>query len=59
MLNVKQGSCEYQLLKSFDLTRPGSQTQVYYEANALTTTPLPRVLIAGTVHKKTTLFKNC
>jgi len=29
MLNVKQGSCEYQLLKSFSLTRPGYQTQVY------------------------------
>jgi len=29
MLNVKQGSCEYQLLKSFGLTRPESRTQVY------------------------------
>jgi len=29
MLNVKQGSCEYQLLKSFGLTRPGNRTQVY------------------------------
>jgi len=26
MLNVKQGSCEYQLLKSFGLTRPGRRT---------------------------------
>jgi len=26
MLNVKQGSCEYQVLKSFGLTRPGNQT---------------------------------
>jgi len=26
MLNVKQGSCEYQLLKSFGLTRPGNRT---------------------------------
>jgi len=30
MPNVKQGSCEYQLLKSFGLTRPaGNRTQVY------------------------------
>jgi len=29
MLNVKQGSCDYQLLKAFGLTRPGNQTQVY------------------------------
>jgi len=29
MLNVKQGSCEYQLLKSFVLTRAGNRTQVY------------------------------
>jgi len=29
MLNVKQGSCEYQLLKSFGMTRPGNQTQIY------------------------------
>jgi len=29
MLNVKQGSCEYQLLKYFGLTRPGNQAQVY------------------------------
>jgi len=29
MLNVKQGSCEYQLLKSIDLTRPGNWSQVY------------------------------
>jgi len=29
MLNVKQGSCEDQLLKYFGLTRPGNQTQVY------------------------------
>jgi len=29
MLNVKQGSCEYQLLKLFGLTRPGNRTQVY------------------------------
>jgi len=29
MLNVKQGSCEYQLLKYFGLTRPGNQTQVF------------------------------
>jgi len=29
MLNVKQKSCEYQLLKSFGLTRPENRTQVY------------------------------
>jgi len=29
MLNVKQKSCEYQLLKSFGLTRPGNRIQVY------------------------------
>jgi len=29
MPNVKQGKCEYQLLKSFDLTRKGNRTQVY------------------------------
>jgi len=28
MLNVKPGSCEYQLFKSFGLTRPGNRTQV-------------------------------
>jgi len=28
MLNVKQESCEYQLFKSFDLTRPGNRIQV-------------------------------
>jgi len=29
MLNVKQGSCKYQLFKSFGLTRSGKRTQVY------------------------------
>jgi len=29
MLNVKQGSCEYKLLKSFGPTQPGNRTQVY------------------------------
>jgi len=29
MLNVKQESCEYQLLKSFGLTRPRNRIQVY------------------------------
>jgi len=29
MLNVKQGSCEYQLLKSFGLTRPGNLFLAY------------------------------
>jgi len=33
MLNVKQRSCEYQLLKSFGLTRPGSPTQDYRRSN--------------------------
>jgi len=28
-LNVKQENCEYQLLQSFGLTRPGNRTQVY------------------------------
>jgi len=38
MLNVKQGSCEYQLFKSFGLTRPGNKPRsAYYEANALIT----------------------
>jgi len=29
MLNVKQGSCEYQDFQSFGLTRQGNRTQVY------------------------------
>jgi len=29
MVNVKQGSCKYQLFKSFVLTRVGKRTQVY------------------------------
>jgi len=29
MLNIKQGSCEYQRLKYFSLTRSGNRTQVY------------------------------
>jgi len=29
MLNVKQESCKFQLLKFFGLTRPENQTQVY------------------------------
>jgi len=29
LLNVMQESCEFQLLKSFGLTRPGNRTQVY------------------------------
>jgi len=29
MLNVKQGSCEYQLIKSFGLTQPENRTMVY------------------------------
>jgi len=29
MLNVKSGSCKYQLLKSFSPTRPGKRAQVY------------------------------
>jgi len=29
MLNVKQESSEYQLLKSFDRTRPGNRTRNY------------------------------
>jgi len=37
-LNVKQGSCEYQLLKSFDLTRSEIEPRsTDYEANALIT----------------------
>jgi len=36
MLNVKEESCEYQLLKSFGLIRPGNRTRsIDYEANAL------------------------
>jgi len=30
MLNVKQGSCEYQLLKSFGLTWPENRTLIYF-----------------------------
>jgi len=29
MLNVKHGSCEYQLLKSFGLTRPENRTLIH------------------------------
>jgi len=29
MLNAKQESCEYQLLKPFGLTRPGNRTLAY------------------------------
>jgi len=29
MLNVKHGNCEYKVLKSFGLTRPGNRTLVY------------------------------
>jgi len=29
MLNVKQGNCEYQLLKYFCPTRPGNRNQIY------------------------------
>jgi len=29
MLNVKQGSCKYKLLKSFGPIRLGNETQVY------------------------------
>jgi len=40
MLNVKQESCEYQLLKSFGLTLPENEPKsTDYEANALTTRP--------------------
>jgi len=38
MLNVKQGNCEYQLLKSFGLIRPANRAQIYLlEADALIT----------------------
>jgi len=40
MLNVKQGSCEYQLLKSFGLTQPGNQTHVYRVRDILWVTQL-------------------
>jgi len=39
MLNVKQESCEYQLLKSFGLTRPGNRTLAYQLRGGLTTEP--------------------
>jgi len=29
MLNVKEGRCEYQLFKSFGLTWPGNEIQIY------------------------------
>jgi len=38
MLNVKQGSCDYQRLKSFGLSLPGNRTQVE-AADAQTTRP--------------------
>jgi len=42
MLNIKQGSYEYQLLKSFGLTLPRNRMgSTNYEANALTIEPLP------------------
>jgi len=38
MLNVKHGSCEYHILKSFGQTQPGNQLRsVHYEEGALTT----------------------
>ena len=40
MLNVKQGSCEYQFLKSFGMTRQGNEpSSTDCKADALTTTP--------------------
>jgi len=45
MLNVNQESCEYHLLKSFDLTRPSTD----YE-DALTTRPRAGVLRAVEVY---------
>ena len=37
MLKVKQGSCEYQLLKSFDMIRQGNEPRsTYCKADALT-----------------------
>jgi len=35
MLNDKQGSCEYQLLKSFGLTQSGNRTLVYHYERTL------------------------
>ena len=40
MLNVKQGSCEYQFLKSFGMARQGNEPRsTDYKEDALTTTP--------------------
>ena len=40
MLNVKQGSCEYQFLKSFGMARQGNEPpSTDCKADALTTTP--------------------
>jgi len=40
MLNVKQGSCKNQLLKSFGLTRPGNRPRsTEYVTDDLTTEP--------------------
>ena len=40
MLNVKQGSCEYQFLKSFGMARQGTEPRSSdCKADALTTTP--------------------
>jgi len=42
MLNVKQESCDYQLLKSFSLTWPGNQPRsAEYDSDALTTRHMP------------------
>jgi len=40
MLNIKQRSCEYQILKSFGLLGQGTEPRsTDYEADALTTRP--------------------
>jgi len=46
MLNVKQGSCEHQLLKSFGLTRPGNRTLVYRLRDALDNGPMVLIQVA-------------
>ena len=49
MLNVKQGSCEYQFLKSFAMARQGNEPRsTHCKEDALTTTPslLPQHITA-------------
>jgi len=57
MLNVKQGSCEYQLLKSFGSTQLGNRTLVYRLRGFITSTndvqgPRQKNFVGGGQRKK-------